>query len=194
VTPDTQPVWEDSLEGVGELAPETEPQWGDEPFPSSSESEPWPPAQEREARPTEQLSSVDSSVSRLPEPEEDEPPSRLDTAPRPATRTLAKPATKPLESPPVKGPAARPEPVPPKASASGWAVQVGSFSDRANADRLVEDLLAARYPAFQEQTEVGGKTLYRVRVGPEEDRGLADAMAAGIAKRFKLSGRVVSYP
>jgi DedD protein len=55
-------------------------------------------------------------------------------------------------------------------------------------------LLAARYPAFQEQTEVGGNTLYRVRVGPEDDRELAVAMAAGIAKRFNLTGRVVSYP
>jgi len=36
--------------------------------------------------------------------------------------------------------------------------------------------------------------LYRVRVGPEADRELADAMAEGIAKRFKLNGRVVSYP
>jgi len=83
-----------------------------------------------------------------------------------------------------------------KASASpqAWVVQVGSFSNEKNAVKLVGELVAARFPAFREDAHVGGKTVYRVRVGPEVDRKRAEAMASGIGKRFKLKCQVLRYP
>ena len=96
---------------------------------------------------------------------------------------------------------AAPEPAPPKPdkpdmarSPQAWVVQVGSFSNEQNAAKLVDELLAARFPAFREKARVGGKTVHRVRVGPEVDRKQAEAMASGIGKRFKLKCEVVRYP
>ena len=113
--------------------------------------------------------------------------------------------TSPADSSPVKpvakvglptpAPAPSKPDIPDKApSPQAWVVQVGSFSSEQNAANLVDELLAARFPAFREQARVGGKTVHRVRVGPEVDRKQAEAMAAGIGKRFKLKCEVVRYP
>jgi DedD protein len=147
----------------------------------------------------------EAPVAVLPEPEEPEVQPRVATpTPHLPATEPPKPAPKPLATRPAAVPApssaerpravARADAGSPKPAVTAWAIQVGSFSERTNADKLVQELRAARYPAFQEATEVQGNTLYRVRVGPEADRELADAMAEGIAKRFKLNGRVVSYP
>ena len=49
------------------------------------------------------------------------------------------------------------------------------------ADELVAKLREAKYPAFREPARIGGRTLHRVRIGPEADRRLAEAMAAGLS-------------
>lgn len=76
--------------------------------------------------------------------------------------------------------------------ASGFAVQLGSFSDRANADRLVTELKKQGFPAFVSPLSKP-KKLYRVRVGPVADRAAAQAMATRLAT-FKRSGKVVPHP
>jgi DedD protein len=73
-------------------------------------------------------------------------------------------------------------------------VQVASLSSSSRATALVADLRKAKYPAFQESVRIGGRQLYRIRIGPEADRRLAEAMATGVNKRFGLQSRVVSYP
>lgn len=60
----------------------------------------------------------------------------------------------------------------------GWAVQVGSFSSRENADRLVRSLKLKGYGAFITESSSRGRKWYRVRVGPERNRAAADAIAA----------------
>jgi cell division protein FtsN len=71
---------------------------------------------------------------------------------------------------PTPVPTPRPTPVPtapPAAALRGtFQVQVQALSDRAAADRLVRDLRAKGYDVRVSTAEVGGKTLYRVRVGP----------------------------
>lgn len=74
-----------------------------------------------------------------------------------------------------------------------WAVQIGSFSDKQNADRLAAELREAGYPAFLSQITADGRTLHRVRVGPQADRQASEAM------RTRLSadgyrGRPVRHP
>lgn len=76
--------------------------------------------------------------------------------------------------------------------ASGFAVQLGSFGDRANADRLVAELKRQGFPAFVSPISKP-KKLYRVRVGPVADRAAAQAMATRLAT-FKRSGKVVPHP
>jgi DedD protein len=73
-------------------------------------------------------------------------------------------------------------------------VQVASLSSSERADELVAKLREAKYPAFREPVRIGGRILHRVRIGPEADRRLAEAMAAGVNKRFDFESRVVSYP
>lgn len=57
----------------------------------------------------------------------------------------------------------------------GWAVQVGSFASQATAERLSEDLKRRGYPSFVVPFRPGAQTLYRVRIGPMQDRNEADA-------------------
>jgi DedD protein len=51
-----------------------------------------------------------------------------------------------------------------------WVVQVGSFSSTTNADNLVARLKLQGLNAYRESVSSGGKTIYRVRVGPYIER------------------------
>jgi len=69
-------------------------------------------------------------------------------------------------------------------------VQLGSFRERDNADRLVRDMTAKGFTAFVAPITSGGRELYRVRVGPTRDRTQAEALAAQL-KRVGQSGSIV---
>jgi DedD protein len=104
----------------------------------------------------------------------------------PPVASVAAPAVSPEpETAPEPEPRAEP-PSPPAASvpAGGWAVQVGAFGSPDTARKLVGDLNGAGYRAFVSPVNRGGKTLYRVRVGPEQDR----AGAEQVAPRLKARG------
>jgi peptidoglycan lytic transglycosylase len=65
-------------------------------------------------------------------------------------------------------------------------VQAGAFADAANSERLLQKLRAAGIgPAFVRNDQVGGKALYRVRVGPvpsvaEFDRLVQELKGIGV--------------
>ena len=61
-------------------------------------------------------------------------------------------------------------------------MQLGAYSTRDKADRFVADLKQRGFSAFVLEYRASGKVLYRVRVGPEQDRSRADAIAARLAK------------
>jgi DedD protein len=133
----------------------------------------------------------------------------LDSLPE-ETPTQAPEASAPPEQPEVS----KPEPEtaaeaasPPAQSAeesaqlrvglSAWVIQAGSFSNRNNADKVVQDLQGKKFPAFVEKTDLKGQTLYRVLIGPEVDRKRAEAMAEKLKpelQRWKLTGKLRSYP
>jgi DedD protein len=71
-------------------------------------------------------------------------------------------------------------------SAARWAVQLGSFANRANADNLVHQLKAQGLTAFVSSGGSGQSLRYRVRMGPWADREAADRTAA----KLKSLGRV----
>jgi len=79
-------------------------------------------------------------------------------------------------------PAADPPPPEVVAQTPAWAVQLGAFSNREKAERLVADLRKRRYAAFLLEYRASGQVLYRVRVGPEQDRARAEEIAARLAK------------
>ena len=124
--------------------------------------------------------------------------------PVPASRSpVATPEEEPREStsPAV---AAKPAPLPPAAapdpesvaneSITGmWAVQLGSFSSKENAERLAADLRDQGFAAFLSQLQTNTGALQRVRIGPQKDRASAESIAAQLAQAGH-SGRVVPHP
>lgn len=77
---------------------------------------------------------------------------------------------------------------------STWTVQLGSFGDKANAERQVKQLTDKGFPAFLSRYQnSAGKVLYRVRVGTEKDRARADKLLARLANSG-FNGKVLTHP
>jgi DedD protein len=74
-----------------------------------------------------------------------------------------------------------------------WAVQLGSFGDKNNAEKLATDLRKQGFAAFLSQLSTDSGLLQRVRVGPQKDRESAEAMAARL-KKAGHTGQVVPHP
>jgi DedD protein len=75
----------------------------------------------------------------------------------------------------------------------GWAVQVGSFASRENAERLARELKGKGFESHVNESSGNGKRLWRVRVGPEPDRASAVALGARLHASGQ-SGSVVPMP
>lgn len=65
----------------------------------------------------------------------------------------------------------------------GWAVQIGSFASRSNADKLVQQLKNQESSAYLSASGRGGSMRYRVRIGPLADRGAAERVLAQLKKQ-----------
>jgi len=101
----------------------------------------------------------------------------------PAPEAPAKPSAAQSASAPGTPPQGSPDPLTP-----AWAVQLGSFASQENAERLAVELRRGGYRAFVSRFESGRLVRYRVRVGPEDDRARAEALA----ERLQREGRQVS--
>lgn len=76
-----------------------------------------------------------------------------------------------------------------------WVVQIGSFSSKDNADRLIKKLRDGGYHAFVETATQDAQTVYRVRVGPELRRSRAEALKDRLTQDLKMKGMLVMrYP
>jgi cell division septation protein DedD len=105
--------------------------------------------------------------------------------PEPAVVAPAPKVEPPAASAPAAAPAASAQAAPaPPATGRGWLIQVGAFGSADTARSLVKTLTAAGYPAHVSPLTRGGKTLHRVRVGPEDER----ASAEKLAERLKARG------
>ena len=71
-------------------------------------------------------------------------------------------------------------------------VQLGSFSEEANARRIAQQAGTYGYKAEVSSYKGGGRTLYRVRVGPQATRAAADAAASALRAHGINDARVVS--
>ena len=97
---------------------------------------------------------------------------------------------KKAQTPPVDQPAAEPA----ESSATGmWAVQLGSFGNRENAEKLAADLRKRGFLPFLSKLSSSSGEMYRVRIGPQKDRASAEAVAAELEKAGK-KGQVVPHP
>lgn len=92
--------------------------------------------------------------------------------------------------PPPAGPALKP-----RVGLSVWVVQVGSFSSRDNAERLVKKLRDNGLDVMEpDVVEIRGQKLFRVQVGPEIERARAEALLPRVKEITELDGKVLSYP
>lgn len=97
-------------------------------------------------------------------------------APAVATTEPAPPATAPTPTPAAPAPTPAPAaPLPASAAGGRYAVNVGSFSNLANARALADKLRAQGLPVTSESVDVNGKPAMRLRVGPYAERALAEA-------------------
>ena len=129
------------------------------------------------------------------------PPAGADKAPGAVVAAIPPPAAPArataLKAPPAAPksasvPAATPAPATPVAVA-GWVVQLGSFASRENAQKLVTELQRKGYSAFIAEYRGHDKVLFRVRIGPEQDRGRADALRLRLG-HDGYNGTVTPHP
>jgi cell division septation protein DedD len=80
------------------------------------------------------------------------------------------------------------------ARAGGWAVQVAAVASQTDANALRDKLRAAGFDGFVDSVNVGGKRLWRVRAGPQTQRGDASRVRDQIKAKLGLAGNVVSVP
>lgn len=130
------------------------------------------------------------------------PPEPAKPAPKPAA-TEAKPVatttaeTKPVPPPAVKPAAPAPKPAEtakPAASGTGFAVQLGAFSNAADANALRDRARGAGFSAFVEQVRTDKGTLSRVRIGPVASRADADRLKTQVASKIGVDGMVRPHP
>lgn len=128
------------------------------------------------------------------------------SSPSPAQQAPAGSATAPAVAAKPAPQQARNEPPPQSVSQSApastgaatsetglWAVQLGSFSNQENAERLAAELRKQGYAAFLSQVKTGDSSLHRVRIGPQKDRDAAESVAAKL-KSAGHASQVVPHP
>jgi len=81
-----------------------------------------------------------------------------------------------------------------RAVVKGWVVQVGSFRQKSNAIALRDRLKIAGFSAFEERASGSATPIYRVKVGPEQNRERANVLKAKLLAKQKLNGIVMSQP
>lgn len=79
-------------------------------------------------------------------------------------------------------------------TAGGWAVQLAAVSSQADANALRDRLRANGFDGFVDSVQSGGKTLWRVRAGPQTQRADAQRVHDQIKSRLGIDGNVVSVP
>lgn len=76
--------------------------------------------------------------------------------------------------------------------AGSWAVQLGAFKQQDEANKLRDRVKNAGFAVFVEPVGQGAERLWRVRVGPEADRGNAEKARDAIKAKLALNGTVVT--
>ena len=76
--------------------------------------------------------------------------------------------------------------------AGGWAVQLAAMSSQADANALRDKLRANGFDGFVDSVKAGGKTLWRVRAGPQTQRADAQRVHDQVKAKLGIDGNVVS--
>lgn len=129
-----------------------------------------------------------------------EPAKPATTSPAPAAKPTA---AKPVETKPAPAKPAATKPAAsttvanastPAASNVGFAVQLGAFTNAADANALRDKVRAGGFSAFVEQVRTDKGALNRVRVGPVASRADAEKLKSQVAAKFGINGMVRPHP
>ncbi len=120
--------------------------------------------------------------------EEDAPPAEPTQAPprtsKPVAVTTARPAA------PAKPAAKKAQP----SVDQGWIVQVGTFADRANSERVLADLRKAGFEPATSTVKTNKGEALRVWVGPFAQRVQAARVRTRIEQTLGYNGLITAYP
>ena len=141
--------------------------------PTAAVAEPMAAESEATTLPLTDAPSAASETAVAPPKPSTTKPAPVQSAP--ATAARAAPAPKP---PPEKAAPAAAEPAP--AAVGDWTVQLGSFGDADNAERLAERVRVLGFDAEVSAYRAGGRLMQRVRVGPQPSRERAEAVASAL--------------
>ena len=118
------------------------------------------------------------------------------SAPAPAPAPLAKPEARNIQtekSPPSPVTAiTKPDQAVADPAGQGWVVQLGSFSNKPNAEDLRDQLQKKGYKAFVDEIRVDNTQIQRVRIGPFDKKIQAEAIRDKVIVEMKLNAIVVS--
>lgn len=140
------------------------------------------PAASPPAAPTAAVTEPEPAKPAAPAPK---PAESAPAAPKPAATQPVAAAPKPAEAPTAAAPAA---------ASVGFAVQLGAFSNAADANALRDRVRGGGFSAFVEQVSTDKGTLNRVRVGPVASRADAERLKAQVAVKFGIDGMVRPHP
>jgi cell division septation protein DedD len=102
-------------------------------------------------------------------------------------KTITSTTTTAVEPAPVKTATVKPA----NLKKGAWIVQLGSFKNKINAERLTNALRARGYKAFTQETRGNGQI--RVCVGPEFKQFAAATLANKLAQEINMRGIVMAY-
>ncbi len=96
----------------------------------------------------------------------------------------------PRSAPKASNPGSGNETAPTSVSNHHWAVQLGSFASRANAEKLVRRRKPQDAAIYMSPSGKGASARYRVRIGPLADRDAAERMMAKLKKEGQSASLV----
>ncbi|MGH8397379.1 MAG: SPOR domain-containing protein [Gammaproteobacteria bacterium] len=103
------------------------------------------------------------------------------------------PVVKPVSTQTPIQPAAQPSPSPvARAVTTGqWVVQAGSYGNESNARSVERKLTKHGYHAYISRYQKSGRTYYRVRVGPYQDKAAAERIVTKVSHAYGGRAQVV---
>lgn len=152
----------------------------------------------RPSREIEKATEPEPAPETRPEPIEQQSPAAEPSQSVTASPVEDRPQPKPQPvAPPEAGETRSQAPVKPALDAEGipvtWILRVASVSSADKSDQLRKDLLAMGHKAYVQKVNSGGRTLYRVYIGPKVEKARLETVQGDIDKRFGVTSMITRY-
>ena len=138
-------------------------------------------------------SAAPATATTTPKPQPEPVPRQPEPAPtQPEPKPVPQPASPPTSTATSAKPGAGSNAEYSQTLKGAWVVQLGSFGDTDNAQRMLKAVRGKGYAAFLQQAESGGKTLTRVFSGPFVEKSEAEAAKTRLDQTFHINSLVMA--